>query len=727
MTTNSETYLIKRVLYNDVCEDLCYFFTDVLELARQYRLKDITLPVYIAVITRRCYVLFFAYYKLLCSQAENPDCSRPKAWSNCDQDTLNEYKLIFEDCVITDNAAWAMAYEIASDYLESLKENIEGRFPRLIVTDELLFHGRSLNSFLFGFEERLRQGKSLYREEAGDSFSGNSNLLDAFLNKLDIFVANWNSGSSVLLPRYQKKLLQSGRDGTLPIEKWRERSLAYAQYVSVCGVNNVGFTISFAVPAESEIITENAPSELIQDNLSFTKVCTSLQNIKQDTYLYFYPSVEQPRIVCSVRHKQSLTELRKDMYVPYIIVDNIPWEQIVELHNEIVRDAKRCGKSEAASLLELFDPVDLSKVTSYGTKSQEEIRSLVVPWLTQTVDLVLTSWLMKRFLRQVKGMDEEEILVFGYNYIEWGQLIGNFRSYDRGKLSREKIDSALKELWTWNPDRSLKDYLKIYAHNANPFYDYRMGLKSSSFSSSDLNEDAQLVMCLEDSIAHLALEAERNAYALYGSGIPFPDEAKAKWGGNHSIAAVLDVFLSYSTNYPSLDVDNSNLYEVIAILVQAMDLGLIDMNTVYGYQSDSGYRGSDLCSWKVYTHLRAGEAALFILPIRFRNLITVLGQIYDIRRSDFPGVRFDIDSFINKLSNNDDSRDIQISDSIKMTAGQLKLSLFDAYKMLVRGGQKFSKWMCELSDRRLSEEEQKNKVKLNRRLFNTFCTSYLNR
>lgn len=720
-----QTSLMEQVLSKVILESFCGFFTRVLELARQYRLEDITLPVYIAVITRRCYVLFFAYYELLCRYAENPDCSCPDAWRDFDEDTLKEYIEIFKECVITDNAASAMAYEIAFDYLKGCEKDGVGRFPHLIVVDELLFHGRSLNSFLFGFEKRLEQAEKLYRIKSGTLHFKTGVSLDAYYNNLDILVANWKSGDNALLDRYQKIFYKSSRGGALSVDEWRERSMAYAQYVSVCGVNNVGFTLSFAVSIESAIPKDNGPQKLSKDGIQFTEVCTNLQNIQQDTYLYFYPNIEQPRIVCSVRHKKSLTEPKRDMYVPYIIVDNISWEQIVQLHNELIRDARRCEKNQIANLLDLYDPINLSTVAADSAASQEEIRSLIVPWLTQTVDLVLTSWLMKSFLKQVKGFNDAEILEFGNKYIEWGQLIGNFRSYSSEDKTQIDTFSALKELWEWDSDRSLEEYLGIYAHDAEAFRNSGRGVVLSS-RDSELAEDSPLVMCLEDTIAQIASVAESKVYTWYESGVSFPDEVRTKWGGSHSVGSFLNALYDNCQNYSYIDISNIDLYSVMGTIIQAMDLGLIGMNAVFGCRPSNRWVSDKSRSWKVFTNMRAGEAALFLLPTRYHNLIAVLARIFEIRKTDFDKAKFDIDCFVNGLSGNDDSFEIQISDSIRMVAGQLKLSLSFAYKMLVLGRQINNELIYNIIDRRQSIDKQCKDIEINRKLRRGFEWSYLN-
>ena len=265
--------LLERVLSKNISDEFGKFFTSVLEQVFQFSQKDQARHVFIVVITRRCFVLFFSYYEMLCQCIRDPDSERPAYWKEFTEEKLRQLARTFDRCVITDNAAWSMAYDIVRNY----KEN--SAFPRLIVVDELLFHGRALNGFLYGFEKRLLHAEYLYQASQHDlSFSGSSIQVE-FLDKLTIRVANWNMGSSVLLPRYQKILDKSNPESSLPIEDWRNHSIAYAQYVSICGINNVGFTMGISIP------TQHEPTHPRHTDSSFTKITTKLQNIKQDTWL----------------------------------------------------------------------------------------------------------------------------------------------------------------------------------------------------------------------------------------------------------------------------------------------------------------------------------------------------------------------------------------------------------------------------------------------------------
>lgn len=695
--------LANRTLSECISDSLCEFFSEVLRKALELQHEDKTRPVFIAVITRRCFVLFFAYYEMLCWYIHNPTAERPSPWKDYSCEEMKELAEIFRNCVITDNAAWAMAYDIIQHYVET------GVFPQLITVDELLFHGRALNGFLYGLEKRLLHAKSLYEDDFVSEISDETFIKEVFLESLTIRVAGQNVGSSVLLPRYKKKLAENTSSIDLDIEEWRNYSIAYAQYVSVCGVNNTGFTLGISIPADQDKLLSNSSV-----GSHFTKVHTQLQNIEQDAWVYFYPNIEHPQIICTVRCKQSKTDIQKNMYVPFLILDHINPNQLLKLHRQLVQEASEKGKQKIATLLTQMDTV-LSIERNWN-------KELLVPWLAQTTDLVLTSWLMKRFLYEVKNVSQEQIDGIWKDAIDWEQLAANFCSYCSTASTIDFTINALKELWSWEPSQTLEEYFAVYTDNAKSLSVNWMDLNLAD-SSAVLDENSEIVQCLEDTIAKIGLDAERNAYTLYGSGLPFSDEALSNWGDNHSIDTLLEKLRTQLETY-DLEPGQINLYQVAAIITQAMDLGLLGMNTILDKQPCEDRVRYRETPRELYTRQRAGEASLFLLPIRYQNLLPVLSEIQEKRMEDFEGAALDLNNFVDSLA--EDSHMIYITHEICMSADRLKRSLCSAYKMLVLGGQKLKEWQCGLYDRRVPFEKQAQIRKFNQALKMRFLWGYQN-
>ena len=266
--------------------------------------------------------------------------------------------------------------------------------------------------------------------------------------------------------------------------------------------------------------------------------------------------------------------------------------------------------------------------------------------------------------------------------------------------------------------------MAVYAANARPISVDWMDLRPIC-GNTVATEDSLLVQCLEDTISKISLEAERNAFTLYGSGLPFSDEALSSWGDNHSIDTLLEKLHTQTEIYSSL-LNQVNVYEVIAIITQAMDLGLLGMNTIFDRQPCTNRAHYDESPPELYTRQRAGEAALFLLPIRYRNLLPVLDEIQEKRKEDLDGAAFDLTRFIDSLVSGDSTKSIQIANDLSMPADQLKRSLCSAYEMLVLGGQKFKEWECNLHDRRLPIKTQNEVGEIDHRLRMYFLSVYRN-
>ena len=299
---------------------------------------------------------------------------------------------------------------------------------------------------------------------------------------------------------------------------------------------------------------------------------------------------------------------------------------------------------------------------------------------------------------------------------------------------RDDILSALKELWNWEPTGTLEEYLAVYTTNGQPISATWMGANQPT-GDAELDENSPLVQCVEDTLAKISLEAERNAYTLYGSGLSFSDEAMSNWGDIHSMSTLLEKLHTQAETYLSVR-GPLNLYETTATLLQAMDWGLLGMSTVFGRQqatksqscwgSCTDWGSYDSSPGEVYTWLRAGEAALFLLSIRYRNLLSVLDEVQEKRREDLDGAAFDLIRFVDSLASRDPTAPIQIAHDLSMPAEQLRRSLRSAYELFVLGGQKFKEWECYLHDRRLPAKIQNEVGEIDRGLRMYFLSTYRN-
>ena len=711
----TQKQLSEQILSKVLSDEFSHFFLNVLRQAGQYRQEDQACPVYIVVASNRGLAMFFSYLNILrqCAQALSTD--RPASWKNCTSEELQNLIDTFHSCVITSSAAWAMSYDIAQHYLKT------GIFPHLFVVDELPLHGRALTGFLYSLEKRLMHAEALYVEKFGAAAKSRAPIQEVFLDKLHISVVHQLAGASVLLPRYQRILTRDNPPSTeLPLQTWRDYSIAYTQYASICGAHLIGGSFGFPVPE-----VRDHPIEATANSM-FTKVCTRFQGIKQETWLYFYPSADHPQVICAVCCQPDHNKGSQTMCVPYIILNHISWDSLLSLHNRLAQEAQASGKRKLAAFLSRLEPV------LEDTANNEP--PLLTAWIGQTTDLVLSTWLLKRFLRDVKGVSQDELAKAWPDSVDLEPLICNFRIWGPADQVRDDILSALKELWNWEPTGTLEEYLAVYTTNGQPISATWMGANQPA-GDAELDENSPLVQCVEDTLAKISLEAERNAYTLYGSGLSFSDEAMSNWGDIHSMSTLLEKLHTQAETYLSVR-GPLNLYETTATLLQAMDLGLLGMSTVFGRQqatksqscwgSCTDWGSYDSSPGEVYTWLRAGEAALFLLSIRYRNLLSVLDEVQEKRREDLDGAAFDLIRFVDSLASRDPTAPIQIAHDLSMPAEQLRRSLRSAYELFVLGGQKFKEWECYLHDRRLPAKIQNEVGEIDRGLRMYFLSTYRN-
>src|SRR5699024_3438760 len=141
-------------------------------------------------------------------------------------------------------------------------------------------------------------------------------------------------------------------------------------------------------------------------------------------------------------------------------------------------------------------------------------------------------------------------------------------------------DRAVKQIWEM--DFSLEDLLAELTTGGKSFLkndSSTENLWSKKLETVDLPIDSPIVFAVEDSIAHIGIQAERNAFDRFQSSSIFNDIDLTNWGKNYSLALVLDVFQDTLNRYKEDLKEKPSLYQFIAILTQAMDLGLLGMST----------------------------------------------------------------------------------------------------------------------------------------------------
>ena len=133
-----------------------------------------------------------------------------------------------------------------------------------------------------------------------------------------------------------------------------------------------------------------------------------------------------------------------------------------------------------------------------------------------------------------------------------------------------------------------------------------------------------------------------------------------------------------------------DIYKVVAEIIQAMDLGIIGMNTALDSPKSS------------YTLVKAGEQALFVKPIRYRNFIPLFSEIERKYSSDREAILREIRYFTENNSEyileKDNSLFCGCSGNAEKDAKKMTKELISFVKELYRSGQTISDWDISLSE-----------------------------
>lgn len=515
-----------------------------------------------AFVTRRCHVLSLIFLEIFSYYRSLPPEERPRSLSAKELDSLADLE---ESCFITDFNLIYMGEEIADYYLK------QGDFPAVVLVDEILIHGRAVNRVLRELEHSVLQ-------RIGEAAPETGPLRNRLLEALELRVFAQKEGPQLLLLRFQRRL--QARE-VCPVEQLREYSRQFALLVSVSNYNNAAYSWSLHLPAPQA--GETGPSP-------FYETTTSLSGIRQTSFLWYYPSPERAKAVCTIRWRENqVSDVGgQRLAVPFILFGDIPAARLLELHERILHD---------------LEALDLQFLRGNENLLREDSETGLL-WVSETNDLVLSSLLSRRFWGKNLNLCEVDWDAVARNYIGFSEAVGG----GAGGIREE-----LKRLWAWEdaPEGLLEDYLALLLEDSDPMWDLS-SLEEPESRTVTLpeSETRELTRAVEDAIASIAYEAERSAYEKYAANISLSERAVSTWETCDSLRDVLrDSFAGRE-----IRVGIPELSYAIGVILQRMDLALISMRPCTG-------------EGRCFTMLQAGEQALFIKPIRYQKYIPVLSMI----------------------------------------------------------------------------------------------------
>lgn len=591
---DSNDHLTRRILGDEHYSALLSFFLTLFQKSVELMKREESF--FVAFFTRRCHVLMQVFLNIVLAHEKTPIDERPKPF-RLDMACLKE---AVATRFVTDADLLTMVDCVAKS------GEAHEKMPELLVIDELLLHGRTLNSFLLKFETRLGEDEKLRAK---------------FQQALKIYLYAQKDSTTLVLSRY-RECVQWKHCQYLSGRGCGDLSLRLSQLVSVSAVNNVGYSWSLRIPIERDRGNEEEEAHRVTQ---FHQVRTTLQNIEQDSYIWLYPDPDHVKAICTVRAKTSAFALvgsRQRMYVPYIIFDRLPMDGAWELHKRMLRDFEKDELREIALLL-FRDETFHARV--------EEHKEVYYRWICETNALILSYMLMRRFLDEVQGFKKNDYLACKEDHdVDFAQIARNYAwanwDEENGTLGCLKdIRPSLQAIWDWEPPAGrLEEYLDCLLGDADPVW---TGGKFGE-ESRQIYPYLPIVNRVQDAVAEISYQAEHNALEKIASGMILDDQSLADWSASYSIRGLLErcseKFDEHMRILPPDYHYSATIYHVVAIVLQCMDLGLLSMNS--GYEEG---RPEDGAQEVTYTQAKAGEQAQIILPVRYRNLFPVLELILE--------------------------------------------------------------------------------------------------
>lgn len=619
-----ELDIAKNALGEEHYKGICSLILSVLCKCIQFEKSEAESQYFVVYMTRRCSVIWENMW--ISIEEDDDELARKiqmtiRALGKIEHGTIaDNYSAFSKKHCVTGVALRSMTGSIVESYFNG------NEIPHIIVIDDLLFHGRSINGFLYGMEESLRsQFSNFLTSHPERSMEDASQICRAFLDALFLEIYAVNRNDKLLVSRYAERLSFCRQCTRVELH---DLSMRLAQYAATTGCNS-----EFSWSLQYTDHQANLLDRINGSNGVFRSVKTTLQGKEQYNLVSLYPNESSPKLACTIRFKNTCNGVS---CVPLILYDHLKWENVYALHERLCEDAANRGDCDVVAFLRQND--------QYIESDMEENKKYYVRWISETNDLVLTCMLMCQFARNVAGDSNWDSHSARYAVkVDYSHLLPNYHLHFH--TDEEDIaDKAMRKIWDWNAD--LEEYFDLLLKGSDPFWQGKFlpDLFQTDSSCRSLKEDDPFVFAVEDAITQIGVDTENNAYIRYSGNVILSDREQISWGENYSLSATLHLFQEHLRCYAD-DLDGvPALCQVLAVLTHASDLGMIKMNTVLSPPpfTDGG-------KLEVYTRLCAGSDSLSILPLRYQEFLPLIKKITE-QYSEYPRIlNAEIDDIVDQL------------------------------------------------------------------------------
>lgn len=481
---------------------------------------------------------------------------------------------------MTDSALFSLCGEIADFFMAT------GRFPDILICDDILIHGRAMNAFLVNLENRLIHCLRDRRCELDDV-----EIRTRLTYAVDIWVYIKNNDTSLLLSRYLFKVKADRID--CPVV-WRNLSNRIAVFICDSGEANANFVISVVTEYKKEMSKQNGYKEITK-------------KYRDNAERIFIKPLDfgtgEVKAVFTVREIAAFQQGKKRL-VPFVFLPALqPASRDMVLQAVIDKIAGNSHGEDNG----INDRLEFMETINHWRKSLGRI-------CDEFISLVLSQNLLLSFMEDngmnpwdFKESTEEEPGENGKEDIEKKQDRGQrLKCAEICKIAHHygnsqavwKLISYIGETRLFT-ERELIGLLKDAVMQANPI------CKLSD--CRDLDERASLKLCeiAEDVISDAGWQAEKEAYELWKDTY-IPTKLQYKEVRRAAPDFISEVKDKAGTNF--------SLYDIMAYILQFMDNGLMVVSV---YKS-----GEDNDCYEQYC--KTGEQSITVQPKRCEEYIPLL-------------------------------------------------------------------------------------------------------
>lgn len=540
------------------------------------------------------------------------------------------------DGIMSNTAFLLSAKSVADRY------SYRRRFPRILVCDDIMLHGRGIIKMIENFKSIVFRRL----EEISADLNRKQVELDLY-NSISIYIFARNKDEGLLIDENKYHLYSSQ---ILPINLLRGLSLQISDYLQNCGTANTSYVLSVKLSRDQ---VRALPSGRDNNDKGFFKYNGRYQDV--------YFRERSPRVLETMRlyfpdgqpeHGGVMTSLT--------IFGDISGDSFDSLCDSTAHFMEQGARySQISEYLRMDDP-EL-------TKPRAQLLSFLYSILS-----------VADYCRQYLDVDAYElylILVSG----DFNKIISNF---DKGEVFRDEILSFFKAicldrstgsvLWEFL-DRAAQDVIldrKTISADSNKVFKYISGPISAN--RQKVYEDA------EDIFYEVGMDAEYDAFRYYRTGVPF-----------NVNRAGFDI-LSFRQYIQIMNKNRNSWKHSIGCMFGLMDSGLISMNmeNMGGLEQGS-----------IRTVLKAGELATYVLPRRFSIFMPSMNIVESHYKKVGRYARDVIGSFIDYLQGHcymtgayPDQRDVDLLNTL-IEKKALLLYIYSA-------GQRFHDWDIDLKNER---------------------------